>query len=207
MKCNIRSTISLTAIVLFISCSETNTEVNTNANNLDKNGAVQDNPNMSSHTFTPDITNNTYEAKSKTDAEVILQGLEFALEKTQDIVRRQKIKDSINDLYKDKYFAYQIGIKQGRDEAYDAYKKLSEEGVSSLYVFKVSRKEYYLVKFQAKLVDELTQNLDSVKVELGEYANEGIKIINLTSFCNRRESVMRTNKEDDDVEIRCLICD
>lgn len=203
------------SLCMLYNCSENNVDVVTNSNpntsntdNASQQPDVIESGSLSESSVSEPVKNDEVQSKQvKTDAEVILEGIQFALGKGVDAIQKQRIRDSINALYKQKFFAYQIGIKQGKEEAYKSYNKLLQKGVQSIYVFKAGRREYYLVKYQAMTEQELNENKDAFKTELGEIANEGVDVINLSGFCNKKETVTKITKSEDDVEIKCLECD
>lgn len=144
---------------------------------------------------------------SKTDAEVILQGAELILNTTTDLLRKKAIKDSMREVYREKCYAYQLGMELKKQDALDLYKRLTDAGIKSVYIFRKSRKKYFVLKFQAKTEADLLNEMPAFKTELGEQADEGVHIINLMNYCNKRETINRTRDEDDGIEIKCLVCD
>lgn len=129
------------------------------------------------------------------------------LNTTMDLVERQRIKDSINAANKEKMYAYQIGLKYKEKDAFNAYNTLSDAGISNIYIFKAGRKEYYIVKYEAKDKAELEQSIEDLKTQLGNNGTEGVDVVNLMDYCSSNETIAKYTKSENGVEIRCLMCD
>lgn len=199
MKNKLLYLITLTSLILVFACNENNTEV---TNNNSPNGNDSENATVSE-------TSNSSEKPeaSKTDAEVILDAGKFLVKAGMDLAEQQRIKDSINRANKEKMYAYQIGLQYREKEAYEAYNKLVDAGVNSVYVFKARRKEYYVVRFEAKGEEELNLGMGDFKTQLGENGTEGIKVVNLMDFCDKKETIIKQTETSKGKEIKCLVCD
>jgi hypothetical protein len=213
MKKLLSIAVSMCLIIVLVNCSDTNTVVNAgNSSNQTANDQKEAEEGGSTEEITESVEpvipapeKVKDDIKPKTDAEVVLAGAEMLLNTTADLVRKRQIKDSINMVYRERFYAFQIGMEQDRNEAFDSYKRLAGTGIKYLYVFKISRKKYCIVKYQAKTEDELNKTAEDFKNELGDNANEGVKVINLMDFCKKRESINRTTENE--MSIKCLVCD
>lgn len=195
-------------LLIVVSCNENNTDVTNNNNSETPNVNSESNDSgENSEESTSGNASTSESSTSKTDAEIILEGGKILLNSTIDIIEKQRIKDSINLANKEKMFAYQIGLKYKEKDAFEAYKKLIKAGVSNVYVFKAARKEYYIVKFEAKEKQELESAKNDVKSKLGDLAAEGLDVINLMDFCSKKETVIRFKDKSNRIEIKCLACD
>jgi hypothetical protein len=197
--------ISTLCLFLFLACNENNTDVtnNNDPNSATNNPTSKDSTNSNETVQTSESENST----SKTDAEVMLDAGKFIISTGIDFSEKQRIKDSVNEAHKEKMYAYQIGLQYREQDAFDAYAKLIDSGVSNLYVFKVGRKEYYVIRFEAKGLEELEMSKEDFKSQLGDNGTEGLKVINLTDFCSKKETVIKHNETDKNREIKCLVCD
>lgn len=151
---------------------------------------------------------NGYSSNSqhKTDEELIFEGANILLNTTKDLIEQQRIKDSINRANREKMYAFQIGLKYREKDALKAYQELADANVSSLYVFKAARKEYYIVCFEAKGEEELKRDYGNFITSLGDNGTEGVKIVNLMEFCSKKETVSRYDVDEKENEIKCLTC-
>lgn len=210
--------ISIKLIVLFSTCV-VGTGCNETSNTNNNTNTLGESP--SSEAITPNEESDTESVaseseshpispephKPKTDGEVILEASEVLLDGITDMVEMQRVKDSIRQANKSTMFAYQIGVMMRESLAYEEYRKLKEAKIPSVYVFKVGRKEYYLVQFEAKGQEELSLEKGEFKTKLGELGSEGLSIVNLNDFCSKRETVIRCSVSEDGETIKCLQCD
>lgn len=198
------SIIFYTGIILLLgSCDDTTT--NNNAADS-SNSPIQTEKPASQGIENSNVNESNSQGSKKTDGEIILEATDLAVNAISDLIEIKRIKDSIRQANKNKMFAYQIGLKMGEREAYSAYKTLKDENISSIYVFKVGRKEYYIVQFEANGEEELKEMFGAFKTQLGENGTEGLKVINLNDFCNNRETITKLVKSEDGIEIKCLTC-
>jgi hypothetical protein len=184
-------------MVLLFSCdNSTNTNTASNAEVTVSNAAPPD-------------TGKT-DDKPKTDAEVALEAFKVAVDVTQDAIADKRKNDSIREAHREKMFAYQIGIeKTDKDDVFDTYKKLMDLNVTGLYVVKKSRKDYVLVKYDAKLEDELNQGLDAFRVQVASVETK-VDVKNLMDFCGLKEMLKKGSnltERKQDFEVPCLVCD
>ncbi|HWY12717.1 MAG TPA: hypothetical protein VN026_15395 [Bacteroidia bacterium] len=165
--------------------------------------------NPASGTVMDSSVNNKNEGRPKSDAEVILDAANIAVNATKDIIRQNQIKDSINLAHKEKYFAFKIGLKQHKKDAIEMYKKLIGAGISSIYIFHISKKENYLVKFEAKGEEDLKLAMSDFKTQLGEFGNDGLDIINLTdpNYCSKNQTISKHSENDSGIDINYLVCE
>lgn len=198
----------ITAFSIYTSCNDSN---NTNTTTVNGSNPAEESSSTSSteevnlNTQTAETTKESAKTANKTDAEILLAGGELLANVTLNLIERQRIKDSINSANKEKMYAYFIGVKMKEKQALKAYNELRAK-TPSIYVFKAGRKEYYIIKFEAKGEEELTASLDDFKTQLGENGTEGVKVMNLTDFCSKRETITKDNMSEDDIEIKCLKC-
>lgn len=201
----------ISILSVIISCSDTNNNTNnntnTNTNGSDDNNPSEINNSSSSSSGGENSSTQSDSEKPKTDAEIAFEATEYALNGISDIAERLRVKDSIRQSDKGTMYAFQIGIKMKESDANDVYKKLIDANISSIYVFKAGRKEYYIVQFQAKGEEELNLLLGDFKFSLGELGTEGLKVINLNDFCSRRQTVTRYTTGKNADEVKCLQCD
>jgi hypothetical protein len=182
---------------LLIACNETNTPTNNTPIEPDQTvNAETNNSNQS-------VPVENVSQNKKTTEEVLWEAGATLAGTISDEVEKYKVKDSIRQANKDKMYAYQIGLKMHRDEAFETYHKLIDAGISSIYVFKNGRKEFYVVQFMAKEKKELMDSSEVFKTKLGEFGTEGIKVIDLDSFCLRKDIITKYP----DNEIKCLKCE
>ncbi len=206
MKNKLLYLITATTMVLVFACTENNTEVN---NNNNPNGNESENATTSETNGGASETSTESEkpASSKTDGELIFEGGKLLLNASLDAIEKQRIKDSINRANKEKMYAYQIGLQYREKDAYEAYNKLIDAGVTNVYVFKAGRKEYYVVRFEAKGDEELNSGYGDFKTMLGDNGSEGVKVVNLMNFCDKKETIIKQTETSKGNEISCLICD
>lgn len=174
MKQYILFSIFFLSVCLF-SCSENNNSVTNNKD--DSSVPIIEEPHIvtanDSQTTTPNngtSSNNQH----KTDEELIFEGANILLNTTKDLIEQQRIKDSINKANREKMFAFQIGLKYREKDAIKVYQKMLDENISNLYIFKAARKEYYLIRFEAKGEEELKRDYGNFIATIGEYGAEGI---------------------------------
>lgn len=185
-------------ILLCFACNENNTVVNNNSDSLQ----------ASADSSNSETSNNSENGSSeKTKEELILDGAKLVINTAMDVIEKQRLKDSINAANREKMFAYQIGLQYREQDAFDAYNKLVDSGISNLYIFKISRKEYCIVKFEAKEKEALDHDKEEFTNSLGENGSEGVSIINLMDFCSKKETVVKQLKMEKGKEIKCLVCD
>ena len=143
------------------------------------------------------------------------EGVEAAIDITQTIVEAgtemldaKRRNDSIKLSRREKMFAYQLGIPCRNEKLIlDAYKNLTDkEGV---YVFKKSRKEYLLVKYQSKSEGDLDKELVEYRsLHTGEVIGE-IKKIDLVRECGKKKSPRLTGwlkSRKSKIQLECLTC-
>ncbi|MGZ3902355.1 MAG: hypothetical protein ACXVC6_01580 [Bacteroidia bacterium] len=189
-------TMVIIAGVLF-GCSEENTATQTNNTVTVNNEPTKD-------------TTSPADAQPKTDAEIALEAIKLAVDVGQDIFDNKRRNDSIKEVHKEKMYAYQIGLeKTDKDEVFDTYKKLMDLGISNLYVLKKSRKDFIIVRYEAKAQEELNQALDAFKTQIAS-VESSVGITNLMQICGASEIIKDGGKLKErkvDFEIPCLICD
>lgn len=190
-------------LLLVSSCNENNTEVNNTTNpNSSETNAETSQDNASNET-----TSASENQDKKSDEELILEGSKFLINTAMDIAEKQRIKDSINRANREKMYAYKIGLQYKEKDAFQAYQTLLDAGISNVYVFKAGRKEYYLVRFEAKGEEELNVGYGDFKTQLGDNGTEGLKVINLMDFCDKKETIIKQTETSKGNEIKCLVCD
>ncbi len=190
-------------VCLWTSCTENTNTVN--AGNLPQ----ENNPPIPEDNSNPGTTQTPSEPVStppKTDAEIALEAGVFATNVALELIEQQKIKNSNREANREKMYAYQIGMQMKEKDAFKAYNDLVDSKVPSIYVFKAGRKEYYIVKFEAKGEEELKTSYGDFKSQLGANGTEGLKVINLMDFCTKRETVAKDDVSEGGIVIECLTC-
>jgi hypothetical protein len=197
--------------LLSASCStETNSESASNAstNSVDNSNPIQG--------ISSEQPLNSEQVKDETptsndNIEMYLKAGEILADVVGDAIETKKLKDSIRVANKEKMYAYQIGLQiTDKDELFESFNKLSEAGVSNLYVLKKGKNDFILVKYEAKPENELKDSLDAFKLRISSIHNEKVDVINLMSECDKKEIIKKgekLTKRKEDSEIPCLICD
>jgi hypothetical protein len=120
----------------------------------------------------------------------------------------QKKKDSIRMANREQFWVYQIGTpKKNPDELWESLKALTD--IQNLYVFKESRKSYYIVKDDGYTKDVLNDSLVRFKSRIDSTGNR-LKIIDLMTFCSKRKKIKEGDKikeKKGGLEVRCYVCD
>ncbi|MGZ3894683.1 MAG: hypothetical protein ACXVPN_15420 [Bacteroidia bacterium] len=159
---------------------------------------------------TANITTNADNDRPKSDGEVALEAFQTSVELTKDLIENKRVNDSIKQSHKDKMYAYQIGVeKTDKDAVFDTYKKLMDLGITNMYVLKKSRKDFIIVKYEAKGQDELTGALDAFKTQIASVEGN-VGITNLMQICGANDIIKsgkNLTEHKADFEIPCLICD
>lgn len=148
------------------------------------------------------------EEPSKLEEKIVEEAIDVAVDLTKLMVRKLRVNDSIRMSNREKMFGYQIGFPlNSKEETFEVFKKIQDS--VGLFVLKVSRKDYYIVKFDGSGKEELESGLDTYNKTLSADIGRA-KIINLASLCSRREKLMRgenLTKRKEEIELPCLICD
>lgn len=117
-------------------------------------------------------------------------------------------KDSIRMANREQFWVYQIGTpKKNTDELWETLKTLSD--IPYLYIFKESRKSYYIVKDDGYTKEVLNDSLAQFKSRIDSTGSR-LKIIDLMTFCSKREKIKEGDKikeKKGDIEVRCYVCD
>ena len=145
---------------------------------------------------------------SKLEEKIVEEAIDVAVDLTKLMVRKLRVNDSIRMSNREKMFAYQIGFPlNNKEETFEVFKGIKDS--IGLFVLKVSRKDYYVVKFDGSSKEELESGLDNYNKTLSPDIGRA-KVINLASLCSRREKLMRgenLTKRKEEIELPCLICD
>lgn len=144
---------------------------------------------------------------AKSDAVVYVEaGLEITKEGLELLEKKQK-RDSIRLAQRKKVWVYQVGFPMGEDEVWETFEKLSS--VSNLYAFKESKRDYRLIIDNRYNSEEEAKNaLEEVRSKIGAIESR-IEIIDLWSFCSKREELKTTSplsKRKKGFKIPCYIC-
>jgi hypothetical protein len=145
----------------------------------------------------------------KLNAELAKEAIGAAVDLGKFVFSTIKINDSIKMANREKMFAYQIGLPMSdKSQVFEEYKKIHDS--TGLFVMKVSRRDYYIVKYDGRSKEELEDNLDNFNALLSIDISGNAKVINLMSLCSKREKLMRgenLTKRKETIELPCLICD
>lgn len=107
-----------------------------------------------------------------------------------------------------KHFAYLISSKLRSDEAIATFKKLYSAGIPSLYIFRASDNDNYIVQYEGISEGELHLNLRILQNKLEKFGDQNLKIVDLTdsTFCGRNGSICKRTEMNSTVEINYIIC-
>lgn len=148
----------------------------------------------------------------KSDVEVvaeaapeIIKGISTGIKTIQ--ANKQK-KDSIREANREKMWVYQVGLPmRSEKELWKAYKAL--KNIPNLFVFEESRKSFILIKDGKYHSEEEARNgLESFQREVDQLGVR-IKVIDLLSFCSKRETLIQNDNmtaRKEEVEIPCFAC-
>lgn len=146
--------------------------------------------------------------KPKTDAELVLEAFTVAVDITEGVVDDKRRSDSIRRANKEKLWAYQIGFeKTDKDDVFEVYDKLIDLNVDGLYVFRKARKDYIIVKYEARAKDDLVNELADFKSKIAGVDSK-VEVINLMDFCSLKEVVRKDGEisKRKKTPIPCLTC-
>ncbi|MEI7596632.1 MAG: hypothetical protein WCK02_12855 [Bacteroidota bacterium] len=152
-------------------------------------------------------------SKPKTDSEQLTEGITKVINESSDLIKQKKIKDSTLKANREKKLVYQIGsIKENEEDALNLYKRLKvipEINSSRLFVFKISRKRYFVYKNDEYNQKEINENYNGFKSQIDSIEPD-VKIIDLMGFCKLKENLIETNAisiKKHKLEIRCFSCE
>lgn len=166
---------------------------------------------ISSFGVFPDTTDNTpapIHIKENSDIDEYVENGIKVDSLVESKIEKKHLKDSIKRANRKQIWVYQIGTPKKYDSELIGALKLLDT-ISNICVFKKSRKSYYIIKDDGCSKKELENSLDSVKSMLAGITKR-VDIINLDSFCNKKEKIKEIKKITDKknkIEIPCFECD
>lgn len=151
---------------------------------------------------------NPGKSESSSDEKIVKEVVNATVDLTKTVIKTLKVNDSIRVANREQMYAYQIGLPiRHKDEVFEAYGKL--ENTESVYVLEKSRKEFYIIKYEGKTKEELTDGLEDYRRSVPAALSGGAKVINVMSLCSKRDKLMvgeSLKKRKEKNEIPCLIC-
>ena len=128
---------------------------------------------------------NTEESDIEEYTEAVKEGIEIVKEISKDIKENKQRKDSIFTAEREQRWVFQIGdIANNEDIILELYQHL--EDLDGLFVFKESRKSFFLFKDDGKSKEELQNTLEDIKTQVLK-ATSRIIIIDLMNKCKKKE--------------------
>lgn len=137
--------------------------------------------------------------------EMILDGAKEYGPKAISAVKdhRQK-QDSIRSVNREELYGIQIGLaKSNEKDAFDAYKALSGKS-ESIKIFKKSKSEYLIVKFDGSSKEEIEDSINDLTTTLNE---KNLKVFDLMNLCGKRKKIKVESDKINKESVPCLICD
>ncbi len=158
------------------------------------------------------ITNN--EAPTKTGeevrAELIKEGSEHVTALIKDARAEKRQKDSIHLANRQAITIFQIGgFKSDAQDFEELYKRLTEAGITNIYIMRQSRKVFYLLKNDnTKSMEEVGDKLSSFHDAMKKAdIREDIEVKDLHSFCDSEDALPDGDvKVARKVRVECYIC-
>lgn len=145
-------------------------------------------------------------AQKSPEAEYVEAG-KVIIDLATDAYENKKYKDSIIIANKEKIWACQIGTPKKWDAAWDLYEKVKH--IDGICFFKAARKEYLVIKYDGDSEDEAKITMSNLLNEM-DSIGEKIQIINLMSYCSKKEKVVEQKKlrnKKKDYEVRLYECE
>lgn len=154
-------------------------------------------------------TNNEEQNNTAATINAITNAATTVKDFAEDISKNKQRKDSIFKANRKQVWVYQIGLpKNNLESLWEAYKKL--KAIPGIFVFKESRKNFFIIKDDAYTEQQLTDSLNKVKMQIDTIcAEKKIEIINLMDFCSKKETIIEGEKiriKKEKEEIPCWIC-
>lgn len=153
-------------------------------------------------------TESSTESTTSSNEKIAKEVLDATVDLTKTVIKTLKVNDSIRVANREQMYAYQIGLPiRHEDEVFEEYAKL--ENTEAVCVLKRSRKEFYLLKYEGKTKEELSEGLEAYKKSISSDLSGGARVINVMSLCPKREKLMKgrnLSKRKEQEEIPCLIC-
>lgn len=144
----------------------------------------------------------------KSDLELYIEAGKTVVEITKEAIINKRRNDSIRRATRARMWVYKIGVpKKKIKELWESYKSLKL--IPNIYVFKESKKSYFLIKDDGYSEHEIRDSLDNFKTQLEGIENR-IRIIDLMSLCPLRKEVVKGGKikvKKEDAEMPCYVCD
>jgi len=132
---------------------------------------------------------------TKSDAELIVDGLEIIVDETTKSIERTKQQNAEIIKNRAKKFVYQIGYaKDNRQSVLQLYKSIQENteiDISRISVFKISRKKYFLYLDNAYSETQVSDSLSVTKATFSGITSN-ITIVDLTKYCRAKEEIEHT---------------
>lgn len=156
------------------------------------------------------VNNTAVKTDEQVRAELIQKGSEHVTALIKDARVEKRQKDSIHLANRQAIWIYQIGgFKSDAKDFEELYKKLTEGGITNIYIMRQTRKVFYLVKNDnAKSTEEVGSNLNGLQDSMKE-ANirEDIEVKDLHSFCDTDDALPDGEvKVAHKVKVECYSC-
>jgi len=159
---------------------------------------------------TSTINNEAAKTDEEVRAELIQKGSEHITTLIKDARAEKKQRDSIHLANRKAISIYQIGgFTSDPKDFEELYKRLTEVGITNLYIMRQSRKVFYLVKNDnAKSTEEVGNNLSDLHRTMKEAdIREDIEVKDLHSFCDAADAVPDGDvKVAHKVKLECYSC-
>ncbi len=206
MKITLLNYITISLSALCLSCDEPakdNSTIN-NTNITIVNDSISES----------DINNNQQinEGEERTEVDEIIDVANAGVNLIKEGISIKNKKDSIRIANKERLWVYQIGNAiNDEDIAALAYDKLKE--VPNIYIFKLKRHEYYLIKDDGYYSNEqLLDSMGSVKKRMSTLTSDRLIPIDLSAQCSSKKKPTVTNpikykRDKEKREVECRVCD
>lgn len=145
------------------------------------------------------------EERPVTTAEVIVGQIDKRADQIIDHNAQKKAQRDSLIANREKKWVYQIGSPMPKKEAMKLYNGL--KSIEGMCLFKEGRKSYRVILYEANSTEAgLKTNLSFLQEKLASL-NEDISVVDLTSFCSRKETLSKVESiESESGHIRCYEC-
>jgi hypothetical protein len=142
--------------------------------------------------------------------QAVVEGAKIIIEEGEEFFNEKRTRDSIALANREKRWVYKIGDAiDNESDAWDAAMELSFLG--DISIFKEERKSYVIICDPIFDQEELEASLSSYELQLDSIGlNYRIKVIDLMTYCSKKESIVETeaiDKRKHDEVFRCFTCD
>lgn len=152
------------------------------------------------------------EITKQDDMDKIVDVAQVGVDMIKDGIAFKNKKDSIRKANKEKLWVYQIGNAiNAEDVATMAYEKIKD--ISNIYIFKLKKREYYLIKDDGYYsYEQLMDSIGDVKRRVSMVTSDRLLPIDLSAQCSSKKKPTITNSikykvNKERKEIECRVCD